>query len=185
MERVGFDLDGVLYPWHELVYYHLTKEEIIKDVSFSDFWVNVDKFISSQLLYSFTVDPVFMSYAHPDIDDHKTIVSLAKNYEIFYITARVPEVAIATRNWIKYHKFPYPENVFVVQEKKLEEIKRNNIRYFVEDRAEYALELRDFCKVFLVKKPWNESIQHEFICINKVSDLQGLLPKVRIGGKHG
>ncbi len=172
--KIGFDLDGVIYPWHELVYNYL-KETIKLKASFSEFWKDPTNYVSKELIYSFEIDPVFMSKCYPKHDDLLLIQNLAKNFEIFYITARKPQVSVATKTWIKHHKFPYPENLIIVNKSKVEPVIENNIKIFVEDRDKYAIELRDYCEVFLIKKPWNEHIQNEFVCLNQLAELANFL----------
>jgi len=173
--QIGFDVDGVLYPWHERVYDYMTRNYGFRGTLGQLF---VD--LNNPRRY----DPGFIKQIVEKKEfyrgePYKLVVSfleeLAKDYELHYITARPLQTSVATKAWFKEHKFPYLENVVVVEDSKSKEILERRIAYYIEDRVKHALELKDLTNIILVRKPWNEKIQDQFPCMNSILELGNYL----------
>ena len=77
------------------------------------------------------------------------------------------------------NKLPQQENLFITNNgDKAKYIVDHKIEVFVEDRDKNALELKDYTKVILVKKLWNENIRDQFTCINTVLELPEVLERI-------
>src|SRR3989304_5839581 len=118
--NLGFDIDGVLYPFHEVVYNYCHRDLGMK-LTYDEFWYNI-------------------------IND----------------------------------KFSKQENLFITNNgDKAKYIVDHKIEVFVEDRDKNALELKDYTKVILVKKLWNESIRDQFLCVDSVLELPSVLENLK------
>lgn len=173
--RIGFDVDGVLYGWHERVYEYMKSAYGFRGTMgklFVD--LNNPKIYGEGFIKQIVEKKEFYSGA-----PYKLAVSfleeLARDYELHYITARPLPTTTLTKAWFKEWKFPYQENVVVVTGDKSAEVLERRLTYYVEDRDKYALELKDLTKIILVRKPWNEHIQDQFDCVDSVLELGNYL----------
>jgi len=175
MTKIGFDLDGVLYDWHKVVYDWMVESHSNFDVSYKDFWtdwINQDehKSVANFLIKT----PIFVTKLMMSDTIRNTLWTLAKTNELFYITARPRAVHFGTSWWIKTSRIPNPENLLFAKDK-LPNIINHGIDYFVEDMTKHALALQNHTKVILVAKPWNKIIQDEFPVIQSVTQLPELM----------
>ncbi len=178
MTKIGFDLDGVLYDWHRVAYEWVVENKEGFNVPYGRFWTEWINNSKHRMLADFLVKaPVFVTTIIMSEPMREMLWGLAKNSELFYITARPKEAHFGTRWWIKTSKIPNPENLFFAQDK-LPLIINHEIDYFVEDRTKNALALQNHTKVILVAKPWNELIQEEFPTIQSVLELPELLETI-------
>lgn len=171
--NIGFDLDGTIYAWHEAVLTHINT---YRDVPFSmeDLWTDFGS------LYSKMEQDYFVGLKHlyetrpPSKELMQLLNDLSTKYNLFYITCRKPELERVTRRFFKNYNFPYQENLYFTRDKTIE-IRRFNIRVYVEDQLQYAYPLQSFCKVYLVKQPYNTKGQQDFECIQSVLDMRRIL----------
>ena len=174
-ERLGLDIDGVLYPWQEIVY-NYAKYHDGDERSFYDFWkeateqvftTNIGKFwLYNNLFYT-------QRDIKPEILD--TLHYLTEFYDLYYITARVKTVWNTTRYWFKKNKLPQLDNLYFTESEKLPLVLQHEIDHFVEDRIKHVLELRDHRSVILIRHPWNELIWNEVPTLESVVQLPELL----------
>jgi len=158
--RIGFDLDGVLYPWQEVVWEY-SVNILNKKLSYEDFIEYIlnpknklflDNLIATRNLY-FTRSPI-KSVRH-------YIQNLGKQNNIYYITNRSEDLRIVTEAWLFQYKFPQLENLILTKDKS-SIIRRLKIDIFVEDRAEIAIKIKNLTTVILYKQLWNKDVQDEF-----------------------
>ena len=174
-KRIGFDVDGVLYDWHDVVHDYCVQELGIKE-DFLTFWRKiVAEEYSKTFLYNLINDPLLVIKRNIDPPILKLLNDLSKKYEIFYITSRPNAVRNATQYWFRTNRLPQIENLTICQGDKIPYIKDFKIELFVEDMKKHALALKDITTVVLVRKPWNEEVQDQFICINSVLELPPIL----------
>jgi uncharacterized HAD superfamily protein len=176
--RLGFDVDGVLYPWHEIIYNYMKYEHKMKK-SYSEFWKEVttskitdwnngmEKFWLENNLFLVQRD------IRPDILD--TLNYLTEVFDIYYVTSRIKTNWSATKYWFKRNKLPQIDNLYMVEGEKLPTILSNEIDFFVEDRIKHVLELKNHTEVILVRQPWNEEIWDEIPTIDSVTQVPELL----------
>lgn len=164
--NIAFDLDGVLYPWHESIMTHLKAFKNL-DVSFSAFWKNPHDFVSKEHLdYLLSINSIYFD-SYPYAGSQEVLNKLAEEHSIFYITSRPSDCFHATKRYLSRHGFPQVENL-ILSDKKAHFCRLLEIDYFFEDREEYVIMLQNLCKVILIRKPWNEHLWDEFITIGSV-----------------
>ena len=175
MTKIGFDLDGVLYDWHAVVYQWVVENQSDFDVSYNEFWTDwIDQEEHAGLANFLVNTPIFVTKLIMSEPMREMLWTLAEDFEIFYITARPKDVHFGTEWWIKTSRIPNPENLFFAKNK-LPLIINHEIDYFVEDMTKHALALQNYTKIILVEKPWNVIIQEEFPTIQTVNQLPELL----------
>jgi uncharacterized HAD superfamily protein len=177
-QRLGFDLDGVLYPWHEVIYNYM-KYEHKMETSYADFWKDVTngmimdwkngmgKFWLENNLFLVQRD---IKPAYLDL-----IYQLSEHYDIYYITSRVKTGHNATKYWFKRNKIPFIDNLYFASGEKLPLLLQHEIDIFVEDRVLHILELRNHTRAIMVRQPWNEELWDEVETIDSVIQLPELL----------
>ena len=85
---------------------------------------------------------------------------LQGKFRIALVSARPASIKEVSLRWLAKHGIPYNSLFITDEQPKLNFIKENklDIKYFVEDKYEYARELADYgIKVFLMSYPWNIS----------------------------
>ena len=173
--RLGFDLDGVLYPWQEVVYnYQCYHDKETRN--FYDFWKDATEHVFSTHLGNFWLTNNLF-YTQRDIrpDFLEVIDVISKSYDVYYVTSRVKSAWNATRYWFKRNNMPFEDNLYFADDEKLPLILKHDIDIFVEDRIKHVLELRNHTDVILVRQPWNEMIWNEVPTIASVLELPELL----------
>lgn len=155
--RIGFDLDGVLYPWHLYFYLHVSKfSSKYFDLGYTSFWERIkDLETADSSLYDAVKIPWL--YNKEKIDSTLKIMldSLSESNELYYITARPKEAEDATKSWVVASELPQGENLYITNGCKDSVIRDLKLDYYVEDRLENYAKLKDLVRVILIKHPWN------------------------------
>jgi hypothetical protein len=179
--NIGFDLDGVLYKWHEALYTYLICFKNVK-VPYEEFWSDTNLkngylTYGEDCWYNWTRLPTLVSCESPKPTHVKFLNNLAKKHEIYYITHRPEEVHLSTLLWIKKSGFPYPENVLFPQmgSDKTFEIRQYEIGVYVDDRDKIVRKMQGLTNAYLVMQPWNESGRDGLNCISDVTELEGVI----------
>lgn len=169
--NLGFDLDGVLYPWHEKVWSILTNDEIISS-SFDEYWDKewiVMREEKPTLFMNFVNDPLMYSCMSPYSGVRSFLLDLKhKGHKIWYVTQRSKHLDFTTRAWVRHSQLPFEDNVIRVEGSKRRTIIEKEIDLFVDDATRHAEDLKDFTKVILVRRPYNKEIQKNFDSVNSV-----------------
>jgi len=187
---IGFDLDGVLYPWHEIVL------EYCKKSGFIDRSVNLKKLFNpfdstnifdnqfnSILRHNILHNPTLYDKAPIRKDYLRILNNLAKLTRIIYVTFR-PFVEV-TMHWMKYNKLPYYNDTFIVNggpSGKVNVVKENNCLLYIDDRVDVAKVLSPITKVLLLNRPWNEDWKEEGNVV-RIYSLDEI--KNHLGGDNG
>lgn len=176
---VGFDIDGVLYPWHERIW-EWYKDNHNENMTFKDFWRVPDGFIAKHEGTILVDNLVQIPFIYNNTIVNESVVNAVKRINnistnIYYITARPTELKRATKKWLKTNGFPRPENLVFSDDfgdGKVTAVKRFGCNYYVEDRIGHALDISESgIPVFLVNQPYN--IGHEINNnIKRVQDVQ-------------
>jgi len=172
--NIGFDLDGVLHPWHEGVWKRLKREGHIT-TSFEQFWSNwIEWKENNKILFMNMVnDPLMYSSQAPYYGADKMLHELKDvGHIIWYVTQRPSHLDYTTKHWVKRWRLPYPENLIRVEKSKKIVVVAKEIDLFVEDAARHAEELDGFTKVILVKRPYNKEVQENFDTVNSVLEIK-------------
>jgi hypothetical protein len=179
--KLGMDLDGTLYPWHEVAVEDLISRGILDvGITSGEFFdpengiiVGWDDQKRQELLLNkvpFYSQPVEIAGARKVMD------VLKESWEIFYITARPLLATAATKAWLKRMKFPYRNNLFLVDGGKKDITDLLGIDVFVEDRVDYILELSKICSMILLTRPWNENYKgNDHVRVDTLHELIPLL----------
>lgn len=176
--RLGFDLDGVLYPWHEIIYDYMVQEQNL-NMNYKTFWKEVTKGMlmdwdnglgkfwleNNEFLTKRDIKPEYLA----------TIRQLSAFFDIYYITSRVKIGWNTTKYWFRHNRIPFIDNLYFANSEKLPLILQNDIDIFVEDRVKHILELKNYTRVIMVCQPWNEELQDEVETIYSVVQLPELL----------
>jgi len=181
--KLGFDMDGVLYPWHEMVVEDMiVKGHVPKGTTVGGFFNYPEGIMhrfSIDMQQSLVKNAIY--YIRPFLRDNaKQILDhLQIEWEIFYLTSRPHEVESATKAWIRRMGLPNKENVYVLNGGKRDMAKLLGLDIFVEDRITHVDELHDICPVILVTRPWNKdyNIQNHV----RIDHLHELIPLLEGG----
>jgi len=182
----GFDLDGVLFPWHENVY-QWCRDNLDVDVSYREFWSWPDGWFGSRRNKPFIHDIVRLPELYLTPLAKKTHIKAIHRInrlipgEIHYITARPVEVTDATKEWFQFSELPFSDNVHFTKKqggKKEVLLKRLNCSFYVEDRVDYAESVLGVSNLFLVNRIWNEGFEHpDVVRIKDVKDIPNILER--------
>lgn len=170
---LGFDLDGVLYPWHRSALVELQVYNNIND-SYEEFWGGNYKKFPEKFWKEFT--KIEHLYGNMNINPEalETLYYFSEKYTIYYITNRPREVRFATWSWMRRNKLPQQENL-IFTEDKLPFLVEHNIDLFVEDRIDNAVKLKDVTNLILFRQPHNREIWDQFTCINSIKELKEII----------
>jgi uncharacterized HAD superfamily protein len=173
MKRLGLDLDGVIYPWHDALY---TEMQIYENITCSkyEFWTKViGSYPKLKQEFLCSIEHLYGNQV-PDKRMLPMLRRIAKDWEIYYITTRPPNVEFATQRFLEHYDFPYAENLYLSDDKTVE-ARAFGIDVFVEDRTKNLDALSKFCRVIGVKQFWNEDCRDRFQFVDDVYQLEGLL----------
>lgn len=178
--NIGFDIDGVLYPWHEEVYKYIRENKRGCDRDFGRFWSNKSNYDwNPEQVKLFVYNPTFYRYGHPMTPPDILMSLMNKGHNIYYVSNRPRYLEEVTFWWLKFWEFPSPFNFFLT-ENKLDTIISYNIDTFVEDRLENMTPLQHITYLYGLIRPWNSAGRgsNEYArvhWINKVEDICLLL----------
>jgi hypothetical protein len=175
--NIGFDLDGVLYRWHEALYRELTLFHGLKE-DYHTFWkYDYRTMYDDKCWYNFTRLEHLVSCQFPNKEHVKFLNELAKNHTIFYLTHRPEEVRFSTKLWLEKSKFPHVENLIFPQlgGDKSFEIRQLELDIYCDDRDAIVKSASKLCDAYLVEQPWNEEKRDGLKCIPNIMSLQTLL----------
>lgn len=174
-KRLGFDLDGVLYPWQEIIYNYAVNNDG-ETRNFHDFWREATEDVFTTGKGRFWLHNNLF-YTQRDIKPSilDTLYYLDDIFDLFYVTARVKTAWRVTRHWFERNKLPRMENLYFTEDEKLSLILLNEIDIFVEDRIKHILELRNHTRTIMVRQPHNEELWNEAETIDSVVQLPEVL----------
>lgn len=178
--KLGFDLDGVLYPWHEIVL-----EELIL-AGGMPVGATVGSLFNypSGIFHTFSPevqDSILKNtrhYIRPFLREgaYEVLDTLRWDWDIFYITSRPHEAESPTKAWIRAMGLPYRDHVYVVNGGKRDMAELLGLDVFIDDRASHVDELHDICAVVLLTRPWNKNYnKNEHVRIDQLHELIPLL----------
>lgn len=178
--KLGFDVDGVLYPWHEMVVEDMIATgDVPVGTTVGRFFLEIMPNLSTEIQKIIVENHRY--YIRPFLIDgaKKVLNHLAKDWEIFYITSRPFEVESATKAWFRTMGLPNKDSVYVVNGGKRPMVELLDLDIFVDDRTSHVEELHDICPVILVTQPWNKNYNEENHV--RVDHLHELIPLLEGG----
>ena len=162
MLTIGWDLDGVLYPWHSIVLEYCKINKLIPpETTMKEMWgspgIFNDQF--NHILRANLVNiPTFYGSAVPSPTVMSVLQELDKFTKMVYITRRpIPEAVTVTRQWVK--QLPQGKNIYISAGSKTALVKWQNCDIYVEDRIDSAKELELITSLLLLTRSWNEGWQ--------------------------
>ena len=159
---IGFDIDGVLYPWHLYVYQDLYNSGEI-DYTYDYFWKYISSSYSQERWESILEN--FNFFRGDFYDGASEMLNEYSNYyDIFYLTSRPEKAYQLTREQLDKYRFPNPDNL-IITKNKVDVISDVQPDYFVEDNKKYISDLYDLTQVVAVKHPWNYSFFEKSRCM--------------------
>lgn len=157
MLKLGFDLDGVLYPWQKAAYEWCIQNHI-SDKPVEEFWRDFHTLPVLMQENIVRIQPLYENFImRPEVI--KMLNRLSERYDITYITQRPLELSRVTVRYLRKYKLPNWETT-TVSENKIAEIRRQHIDIYVEDRTNFIQALRNFCQLFWITQPynWNDAV---------------------------
>jgi len=175
---VGFDLDGVLYPWHEEVWKWYNNRST-NTISFIEFWKYPNGWVHRNEGTAIVKALVNETLPYVSAKAKKSDVSIVNdivkdfNAEIYYITSRPERFHYDTAKWLKDNEFPFADNLIMADGNggKVKVVEDVGCNYFVEDRPKYLEVLPKVTKVFQMAQPYNSYKAFEAIIIGNLIEL--------------
>jgi len=179
--HIGLDVDGVIYPFHEITIEHAKSMNLIsKDCTTKEFfgdngifesWGSIRKenLLNNPTLYD---KPPVGKLFNLDI-----LHKLAKNNILSYITSRPKNLSFLTKFWFFKYDLPYWNNVFISDHDKSDLVKRVSCDIFVDDRPFFLDQLLHLdIPLYIINKPWNVTYTNSKIKrLNNLYDLLNIL----------
>lgn len=162
---LGFDLDGVLYSWHEVVARDLKHMGVLKqnETLYDIFHPDNRRF--DKLTKKFVREVLYNTEYYKEEPMHKYKHKLLwdlinDGHEIVYVSSRpVRKAKKPTLEWLYSNDAPNPEQLFLVKGAKKPVVESLGCDIFIDDKIQHAKELRKVTEVFLLNRPWNEGVR--------------------------
>lgn len=159
--RIGFDLDGVLYDWHLAAYDYAVEFLGIK-LDINTFFLDSPEHGFTEIFWkNLTRIPFLYTKFGIKKELYNMLVELAKDNELFYITHRPDEAKESTRKWAERCNLPFAENIIFTKNKSVE-IRKNNIKLFIDDDHRVIQKLDKICTTIFVSTPWRKEYKKTF-----------------------
>lgn len=175
MLRIGLDIDGVVYDWHNSLYVHYRSLEGFNG-SFSEFWIDfIPTLPKEKLEYLITLDHLYeTSGIAPSVA--LSLDRLASIGDIYYITARGAQLSRLTDRFFRKSKLPDFDNITYTDDK-VQAAKLYELDYFVDDFPKYVEPMLGVCNSYLMARPWNRDYQDKLPTITSLDDLYAIIVK--------
>lgn len=178
----GFDIDGVLYPWHDYVFE--ASQPYIGNMTLEEFWnpiggwwgrqegtIFMQNMVSNPLLY-------YKQNINNDIVKALHEIQEITGHSFCYITGRPKSIYLDTVKLLTRSGVPDHDMLFFTEQGESKErlIKEKKCTYFVEDRPKHVLEVNKHTFVFLVDHLYNAGMEFKnTMRINSVTDIPDIL----------
>jgi uncharacterized HAD superfamily protein len=172
--KISFDLDGVLYPWHQIVWDSFFRKDY---PDYIQFWKNGWLHISTEKWNELLPDPSL--YQHPARADVVRMVhDIGMTKFVYYISSRPASLAKTTTRWLVINGFPCPGDVYLAEDK-AEVCKKLKIDLHVEDRLDVMHDLADNgIRVLGIKQPWNEDGIDDFPHVDHILKVEREIARI-------
>lgn len=160
--NIGFDLDGVIYPWHTAVYNYLVENKQEPVPSFRELWLDPYSYLSEEKWDYLASLPTLYSVIMP----RKSILDMLNELDkaghtIYYITNREKDLHRITEKYLDDYKFPQASNLIMTKEKD-KVVRTMELDVIVEDKPKNLEKLASLCRTIGIAHPWNED-QREYL----------------------
>lgn len=191
MTKLGFDIDGVLYPWHEIVHEYYG-DILAPGVNFFDFWKVPDGWMTQHEgtvgVKNMVHDPLMYTKRSIRPDFLKAVNEVAEMVdELWYITMRPPDCKTDTSMWLKRNRLPSFKNlIFEPGTEKSEHVAKLGVSIYVEDRPVHINDLipvECLTTLVVVNTPYNMTMDLPEKCvrINSVLELPDIVRRLTSG----
>ncbi len=182
----GFDLDGVLYPWHYVAWQWFKETTADEDMGFEDFWKWPGGWVAENEGTQTVLDMVndAKNYTSVQISPYvfDAVWNIANNHadKIYYITSRPTVVKDSTRKYLIDNNMPQAENLYFSDENggKPQIVGELECDYYAEDRPKYLEILPQITSVFVVTTPYNIYREWDAIRIQHVMEIPKILENI-------
>jgi uncharacterized HAD superfamily protein len=141
--KIGIDIDGPVYPWHEEIYrYFQENKGYSKDIG--EFWLKDRELVTE---YYVTI-PFLYNSTTPRLEVLEYLPKLAELGELYYITARIPDLWQVTRKFFDFYDLPFKENV-LFEKNKATRVRLLGLDFFVDDMPKHVDSLKGLTDVYL------------------------------------
>ena len=167
--KIGFDVDGVLYPWHYSIHRYF-KELKGYEGDESRFWKEKAKQISEEEWSYLVTIPILYEDTAPIYRTKEYLDMFSEKANLFYITSRPKELARITEKFLKKLDAPFKENLFIAEDK-APVVRLLSLDYYVDDQARHLERLKGITNVFLYTQPHNTDCREEYNCIRSLGEM--------------
>ncbi len=179
----GFDLDGVIYPWHKYAWEWYVKRTG-NEISFNDFWKYPDGFVPSNDTSDIVKEMVDESetyWMHPvsPFVSHAVQKIGVMADSVWYITSRPTWVKEKTAEWLQTQGFPFSNQLLFADEYggKYRAVMGAKCDYYAEDRPKYLEVLPEITNVFIITTPYNTYKEFDGVRVNHVMEIPSILER--------
>ena len=184
----GFDIDGVLYPWHYIVWKWTTTKDGYITTTFDEFWNYPDGWVAqnegTDLVKAMVAEESNYMAVPLSAYVKETVHRIASQFadDVFYITGRPLSVKDATQKYLVDNGLPSSRNLYFSKENggKLNIIKELGCNYYVEDQPKHLEVLPKVATIFAVVAPYNTHKKWDAISIHHIMEIPYILE-----GIHG
>lgn len=165
--RIGLDLDGVIYPWHDSIYRHFREFKGFTGEE-AEFW---DYFRSLPLntIEYFVSIPIFYLDTTPRTSTLEVLPALADLGEIYYITSRQPSLHRATLKFFGIYDLPFKENLYFAEDK-ASVIRLKRIDYYLDDLPRFIDQVYGLTDCYLMAQPHNRNQREGYDVVNSMKE---------------
>jgi uncharacterized HAD superfamily protein len=170
--KVSLDLDGVLYPWHQVVW-----KEHFADDDYFDFWKERWKHVKTSTWNKILPDPdLYVQPARADVV--QMVHRIANSRFVYYVTQRPKSLTRVTQRWLVRNGFPNPGDVYMTQDK-VATCNKIGIDLHIDDRIDVMHNLADNgIRVLGVRQPWNEDRIDDFPHVDNILSLEREIARI-------
>lgn len=170
--KMGFDLDGVLYPWHYSIvrFFREFKGYEGTERAFWKYFTSLDK--EEQDYY--VLLPHLYTNTSPNLDAMQYLPKIAEVGEIYYITARDESLKSATLKFFDMYDLPFKENL-IFSHDKANYVRWLGLDYFFDDLSKYLEAMKGITKAYLFVAPHNYEYRDSYSCVGSFKEIYEII----------
>lgn len=165
--KIGLDLDGVLYPWHDSIYRYFTEFKGFSggEVEFWDYFRDLP--VPAQEYYVSL--PFMYLNITPRASALQTLPKLAELGEIYYITSRRPDLHRVTLKFFNIYDLPFKDNLYFTEDK-ASIIRMRGIDCYLDDLTRYVDQVANITDAYLMAMPHNTGQREGYKVVNSIKE---------------
>lgn len=162
--KIGLDLDGVVYPWHDSIYRYFQEYKGYSE-DIGTFWLK-DRHLISEYYVTMPLNYLDQIPSRDILDNVPLIAELG---EIYYITARHPDLWWATEKFFDMYQLPFKENIVYAVDKATA-IRLHGIDIFLDDFPSNVEAVQSLTDAYLFKCVHNRNDRERFRVVNTMKE---------------